>query len=476
MPILVYGMNHATAPLAVRERAAFLTDEMGRAVERLLLVDGVREALILSTCNRTEIVVCARDAETGRGLRDFLARERRIEPQELDRHCYLHAGIDAVRHIFRTASALDSMILGEAQILGQVKDAYAAAAAAGALGTLLESLLQRSFGVAKKVRSRTGIARKPVSVADAASQLARDIFGELAGRGVLVVGAGEMARLAAQHLAGSGVEAIVVANRSLARAEELARDLGGRAVPFDRLFDAMQEADIVITSTSAADHVVGLEQGQRLARARRGRPLFFIDIAVPRNVDPRINGLDNVYLYDIDDLQAVVHRNLDSRLRECAAAEEIVEAETGAYLAWLNALEVGPTIVELRQRLHDLGDEEFRRWRGRLGPLSEGQLEAVREMTMSLINKFLHPPTVALKQAGRDGTETLRLRLLREVFGLGPDGAGPAAAPDDAVAPRPGGEAPPRAEDPPRVDAPTRVDPPHREDAGAIRTERLKGR
>jgi glutamyl-tRNA reductase len=453
----------------VRERVAFLTDEMPRAVERLLAVDGVQEGMILSTCNRTEIVACARDAGTGRGLREFLARERRIDPDLLDRHCYLHAGVEAVRHVFRTAASLDSMILGEAQILGQVKEAYAAAAGAGSLGSLLESLLQRSFTVAKKVRNRTGIARKPVSIAYAATQLARDIFGDLTGRGVLVVGAGEMARLAVRHLAGSGVAAIVVANRSLAHAEELAGELGGRAVPFERRYDAMQDADIVITSTSAAGHVIHLEPAQPQARARRGRPLFFIDIAVPRNVDPRIHELDNVYLYDIDDLQAVVNRNLDARLRECAAAEEIVEHATRDYLAWLNTLEVGPTIVALRRRMRDLGDEEIRRWRAQLGPLSEGQMEALRDMTGSLVNKFLHAPTVALKQAGRDGVGTLRLRLLREIFGLGPEGT--ESVPDPAAAPPPGDAARPERDAGTEAEAAAEAEP-----SRAIRTGPQKGR
>jgi glutamyl-tRNA reductase len=430
MAILVYGMNHTTAPLAVRERAAFLVEEMPGAVERLLEVEGVREALILTTCNRTDLVVSAGHAAIGPALRGFLERERRLTADDLDRHCYLHEGAAAVRHVFRTAASLDSMVLGEAQILGQVKDAYAAAAGAAALGTILESLLQHAFAVAKKVRSRTGIARQPVSVAQVAARLARDIFGDLEGRGVLLIGAGEMARLAARHLAGADVGAILVINRSLERAESLAAELGGRALPFDRLFEAMEGTDIVITSTAAPGHVIRLEDAQRLTRSRRGRPLFLIDIAVPRDVDPAVNRLDDVYLYDLDDLQKIADRNLDSRARESSAAEAIVEHETAEYLARLHTLEVAPTIVELRRRLRDLGEEEMRRWRGQLGALSEEQWAALHEMVVSLINKFLHPPTVALKQAARAGTETLRLRLLREIFALG------AAAPpaDEAVA------------------------------------------
>jgi glutamyl-tRNA reductase len=277
--------------------------------------------------------------------------------------------------------------------------------------------MQRSFAVAKRVRSRTGIARAPVSVASVAARLARDIFGDLTGRVILVVGAGEMARLAAQHLAAGG-GAVVVANRSAERAEALATELGGRAASFARLLEEMEGADVVIASTAAPGHVVTYDDAQRLGRARRGRPLFLIDIAVPRDVDPRVNTLDNFYLYDIDDLQKVVRANLNGRAYEGQAAEAMVEQETASFLAWLHTRDVAPTIVALRRHLHALGAQELERFHGRLASLTPEQREIVRQMAEALVNKLLHPPTEALKRAARDGAEGLQVRLLRELFGL----------------------------------------------------------
>ena len=417
MPIYVYGMNHASAPLDVRERVAFPEEGLDEAVGRLVRSGPVREGLILSTCNRTEILVHAGDANTGEALRRFLAGERSVPEEELERHCYLHADRDAVRHVFRVSSSLDSMILGEAQILGQVKEAYAAAVRARALGAVLDALMRRSFAVAKKVRSETGVARHPVSIAHAAAGLARDIFGDLREKAILVVGAGKMARLAAQHLIGGGVRSVVVVNRSFQRGAELAQALGGTAVSFDRLFEQMETADVVIASTAAPHQVVRYDEALRVSRARRGRPLFFIDIAVPRDVDPRVNEIDNVYLYDIDDLQGVVRANVEGRRHEAVLAEAIVERETGAFLAWLGSLEVAPMIVDLRRHLHAIGAGELARFRARIGPLSAQQQRAMEEMTEALVNKLLHGPILALKRAAANGGGE-RLSFLRELFGL----------------------------------------------------------
>src|SRR3989442_7187221 len=424
MPI-VYGMNHASAPLAVRERVAFPEHQIVDAVARLRRTTGVEEALILSTCNRTELIVSMPPEEASGTLARFLARERPITEEELERHCYLYADEEAVRHVFRTAASLDSMVVGEAQILGQVKEASALAGRAGSLGAVLDSLCRRAFVVAKRVRSETGIARNPVSIARAAVGLARDIFGGLEDRTVLIVGAGKMARLAARHLIDQGVRTVVVANRSFQRADELARDLGGRAVPFDRLFEEMERADIVIASTAAPHTVIQRDDAQRLSRARRGRPIFFIDIAVPRDVDPTVNEVDNVYLYDLDDLQKMVRSNLDGRRQELLSAEAIIERETAAFLAWTKSLQVAPTIIELRRRLHDMAGQELARFHGRLGPLTSSQEEALRQMAESLVNKMLHPPMLALKRAAAQSGGGQRVKLIREIFGIDP----PAPAP-----------------------------------------------
>ncbi len=423
MAILVHGMNHLSAPLAVRERVAFLGDEIPPAVARLVVLAEIEEGVILSTCNRTEILVSASSERAGGALAEFLSAEKGVTREELNPHCYTHVEAAAVRHVLRIAASLDSMVLGEAQILGQVKQAYGIAVDAGGVGTVLEGLLQRAFKVAKRVRTETGIARNPVSVAHVAADLAREIFGDLRDNSVLILGAGEMSRLAAQHLLGGGVRSVVVASRTFAHATELAGELGGRAVPFDRMIEELQQADIVITSTASPRPILSRDQVQRVSRTRRGRPLFLIDIAVPRDVDPEVNAIDNVYLYDIDDLQGMAQSNLEERRKETDAAEAIVEAETEAFLSWRRTLEVAPTIVELRRRVEALGRAEMERHQGRLAALGPEPRRLVEEIVAALTNKFLHPPTVALKHAAQTGLGGLRVRLLREIFGL--DGHAP---------------------------------------------------
>jgi len=403
------------------------------------LVDAetIREGAILSTCNRVEVITCTTDLDAAdEKIKTLLAEEQQVVRSLFERHLYKHIGKNAVSHLFRVAASLDSMVVGEPQILGQVKEAYAAAARAQGLGTVLDTLMQRSFSVAKKVRAETGVARHPVSIAHAAAGLARDIFGDLREKAILILGAGKMARLAAQHLIGGGVASVVVANRSYERGAELARELGGKAVPFDRLFEEMRTSDVVIASTAAPHQVVTYDEALKASRARRGRPLFFIDIAVPRDVDPRVNTIDNVYLYDIDDLQGVVRSNLRERRHEAALAESIVERETGSYLDWLRSLEVAPMIVDLRRHLHEMGTAEMARFRGRLGLLSPPQEKLLEEMTQALVNKLLHHPIQALKRAAANGGAE-RITFMREVFGLGAAArrGGPAPAPEEPAAP-----------------------------------------
>ncbi len=426
MPIYLYGMNHVSAPLPVREKAALPHDALVPAVRRLLGFDGMEEGLILSTCNRTELLVNTRGSEGAASLKRFLAGERGMDEEQLERHCYLHCDGDAVRHVFRVASSLDSMVVGESQILGQVKEAYAAAVEAGGLKTALDALMQRSFSVAKKVRTETGIARSPVSIAHAAACLARNIFGDLRKSAILILGAGKMGRLAAQHLMRDGVRSAVVVNRSYQRAAVLAAELGGRAVPYDRLFEEMEQADVVVASTAAPHQVVRHEDALRVSRARRGRPLFFIDIAVPRDVDPRVNEIDNVYVYDIDELKGVVEANRNERRQEADLAEAIVDRETAKYLSWLRTLQVAPIIVDLRRQIHGMGMQELQRFSGRLAALDPQQQKTIEEYTVSLINKILHHPTQALKHAAARSGAVGPLEFVREIFGL--DTPPPAAA------------------------------------------------
>src|SRR2546426_11182580 len=350
MPI-VYGMNHESAPLPVREKVAFPAQELKDAMTRLKGTDGVEEAVILSTCNRTEMIVEMRPGRAPSVLGTFLLRERPVNGEELERHCYLHIDREAVRHVFRTAASLDSMVVGEAQILRQVKDAYALAAQIGSLGPVLDALLRRAFSGAQRLRTRTRIAPHPVSIAYAAVGLARDIFGDLVERTVMIVGAGKMARLAAEHLIGNGVRSILVANRSFQRADELARDLGGRAVPFNRLFEEMETADIVIASTASPQPVILKENAQSLNRARRGRAIFFLAIAVPRGGAPKVKEGATLLLAALDDLEGGVRAGRDVRQKGMNVAEAIVDHETAAYVAWMKTQQEKLTIVTLRRQL-----------------------------------------------------------------------------------------------------------------------------
>ena len=427
MPILLYGANHRSAPLELRERLVVPVTDIGDTIRRLLNSAGLEEALILSTCNRTEILAHAKAPGGGEAIREFLSRQSGVAIDELDRHCYLHADRAAVRHLFRVAASLDSMVVGEPQILGQVKEAYAAAQAAGGLRGLLDPLMQRAFSVAKRVRTTTGIARTPVSIAHAAAARAREIFGDLGKSAVLILGAGKMARLAAQHVVAGGVGSIAVINRAWQRGAALAEELGGEALGWERLEESLDRADIVIVSTGAPHHVVTIEDARRVARQRRGRPIFFIDIAVPRNVDPLVNELENVYLYDIDDLRDVAEAGMRERRQEASAAEAIVDREAVTFCDQIEAPDVAPMIVALRERITAVGAAEFERHRARLGPLTPEQERALDDLRVALTNKLLHAPTQAVKRAASEPGGERLLNLLRAAFGLdrsGPGGGG----------------------------------------------------
>jgi glutamyl-tRNA reductase len=423
MAILVYGLNQNSAPIEVRERLVVPEEDLVPAVLSLAAAPGIREGIILSTCNRTELIVLGEGPEARTTLRGFLIQRGRVTGEELDRHAYLHVDADAVRHLFRVAASLDSMVVGEPQILGQVKDAFAAAQAAGTVHAGLDHLVRRALQVAKLVRTATGIARSPVSIAKAAAMRAHEVFGSLREHAVLIVGAGKMARLAAEHVVSSGVGSIAVVNRSWQSAADLARRMQGTAFPWEERARLLGVSDVVIVSTGAPQHVIVLEEVLQAARVRRGRPLFLLDIALPRNVDPRVNQVDNVYLYDLDDLRAVAEAGRSERRREAANAESMIDAETEAYLVSVRALEVTPTIVALRERLHAMGAAEMERFRPRLGALTPEQVQALDEFREALLNKVLHHPVRALKRAGAQAGSGGLVAFLREAFGL--DGDGP---------------------------------------------------
>ncbi|GAB6061608.1 glutamyl-tRNA reductase [Deferrisoma palaeochoriense] len=420
MDILVVGLSHKTAPVEIREKVAFAADCLHDALERVRVGGVVPEAVIVSTCNRVEVYAAARDRQEGvEQVVRFFADYHDIPLEELRPHLYVYEGPEAVRHVFRVASSLDSMVVGEPQILGQVKDAYEAAAAGKATGLVLNKFMHKAFSTAKRVRTETAIAQAAVSVSFAAVQLARAIFGTLEGKSVLVIGAGEMCELAVTHLVENGVREVQVTNRTLARAEELAARFGGRAVPFEEFSYHLPEVDIVISSTGAPHFVLGVEAVRSAMKARKQKPMFLIDIAVPRDIDPRINDLANVYLYDVDDLQSVVEQNKKEREKEAAKAEQIVAEEVESFQAWLKTLEVTPTIRALRERFDAIRKAELEKTLRVFGDgLTAKQRKSLEAMSQAIVNKILHEPTVYLKRAANDPDLEAAVDAVRRLFGL----------------------------------------------------------
>ncbi|HEX4823225.1 MAG TPA: glutamyl-tRNA reductase [Candidatus Polarisedimenticolaceae bacterium] len=417
--LTLVGMNHRSAPLSLREQACFPEDGIPAALARLRDEGGAAEALIVATCNRVEILTRTVDGRPApEAIRAFLARERGIAPETVEQHVYVHEGLQAAHHVFAVACGLDSMVLGEPQILGQVKRAYALAREAHAVGPVLDRLMQHALAAAKRVRTATGISRHAVSVAYAASTLARTIFDDLEGCSVLLMGAGKMSELAARHLESQGVRDLTVTNRTYARALDLATSLGGRAVPWDERQVQLSRVDIVVTGTAATQPVVLRSHVKEALRSRKGRPLFIVDIAVPRDVEPSAGDLDGVYLYDVDDLQDVVDAGLNERRRAAEEARRMLDAEVVAFDRWRQAVDLSPTIAALRQQLHQLGHDEIERFHRRLGSLSPEQHAVVEELARSLIQKVLHTPIMALKSAAERGEAAARTALYREIFGL----------------------------------------------------------
>jgi glutamyl-tRNA reductase len=419
MKLLITGVNHKTAPVEVRECLAFREEAIGSALGQLRARTGVFEGLILSTCNRVEIAVTAEDsAEVQPALDGFLCAHSRLEPARVAPHLYHYEDREAIHHLFRVAASLDSMVVGEPQVLGQLKTAYATAKAHGAVSSYLEGILTRAFSVAKRVRSETGIGESAVSVSYAAVELAREIFDSLSDTKVMIVGAGKMSELAARHLHRSGATEIYVTNRTYERAREMAEVFRGRIVEYDRFIQTLPEIDILIASSGAPHYILKKSEMRKVIEARRNRPMFLIDIAVPRNIEPAVNELDNVFLYDIDDLQRVVESNMGERRKRAERAELIIAEEVDRMLARLRAREVVPTIVGLQEQLEQLRMAELARVRGKLGTLTPQQEDALESLTRGLIGKIAHGPIAELRrQAGKpDGVQFLE--TVRKIFRL----------------------------------------------------------
>jgi len=410
MKLLLTGVNHKTAPVEVRAQLAFPELAIGPALERLRGGLGISEALILSTCNRVEITVSSDDSVDARPAVDAVMRGNASGSE-----IYRYEGREAIEHLFRVAASLDAMVVGEPQILGQMKNAYAMAKSAGTMNGLLEGVVSRAFSVAKRVRTETGIGQMAVSISYAAVELARKIFGSLAGRSVLLVGSGKMSELAARHLRRSGAKRILVTNRTRARADEMAALFNGTAVDYAQFRQVLPEVDIVITSSGSPDYVLGPEDMQRAVAARKNKPMFVIDIAVPRNVDPAVNAVDNVFLYDIDDLQGVVNNNLAERQKEAARAERIVAEEVDKMLARLKVQEVAPVIVSLQEQLESIRSAEVAKALRKGGLMTESDIDA---LTRAIVAKIAHGPIAELRRQASEEEGGTVVEVVRRVFKL----------------------------------------------------------
>ncbi|HET7871487.1 MAG TPA: glutamyl-tRNA reductase [Terriglobales bacterium] len=415
MKFQLIGVNHNSAPLEVRERLAVPEARLPEAIQHLVRQPGVQEGLVLSTCNRVEVLT---SGDQGADLHGFLHGYFGVSPDAIRSHLYEFQEREAVRHVFRVASSLDSMVVGEPQILGQVKEAYTVARGLGAVHSALEALLTRAFAVAKRVRSETAIGSSSVSVASVAVQLAEKIFGSLAGKTVYLVGAGKMAELAARHLISHGAARVIISNRTHERAVQLAEVLGGQAAPFDRLHEVAAQADIILTSTGAAEPLFRREHGEKLLRGRRNRPVFFIDIAVPRNVHPAVNELDGLFVYDVDDLQTIAASNSSERKREAERAEQIIENEVERFAVRMKSLAVVPTILSLQEYCETIRQAEIDRVRGKLGVISPEQEAAIEAVTRGIINKLLHTPITTLKSTAAHPESATIEDMVRRLFNL----------------------------------------------------------
>ncbi len=408
--ILTVGLNHKTAPVEVRETLAFEGENLKKGLHGLRGLGSVEGGLIVSTCNRVEIYCHVRDQSRAREeIVDYIVGFHNLQKDQVLPHLYFLEEEEAIRHIFRVASSLDSMVVGEPQILGQVKDAFEFALSEGTTTAVLNKLMKKAISVAKRVRTETRIAENAVSISYAAVELAKKIFEDLSDKTFMLLGAGEMAELAVRHLIASGVREVAVANRTFERAVELAKEFSGRAVRFEHFKDEMINTDIVICSTGAPQYILHKQEMVEIMKKRRHSPVFIIDISVPRNIDPAINDIDNVYLYDVDDLQDVVDANMLERQKEASKAEEIVKEEVEKFKRWLSSLDAVPTIVALRQKAEEIKARELERLFHRLPELTEKQKELIKTSFTQVVNRLIHPPTVALKEDREDRDQLIAI-------------------------------------------------------------------
>ena len=424
MHIVVVGLSHKTAPVEIREKLAVPESRLGEALTRLCAYQGIKEGILLSTCNRVEVYAVVEDLEAGYSrIQEFLADAHlSVASEQLTPHLYWQTGDRAITHLFRVACSLDSMVVGESQILGQVKDAFETALTHKTTGLILNKVVKKAISVAKRVRTDTRIAETAVSVSYAAVELAKKIFSDLRDKTVLLVGAGEMAKLAARHFMAAGVRHVLVTTRTPQHAVVLADRFKGTAVPFEQFREEIATADIVLVSTGAAHYLVGSDDVQRAVKQRMNRPIFLIDISVPRNIDPAVRHVDNAFLFDIDDLKFRVEQNRGERLQEAERAEHMVIEEVAAVRQWLQTLEVTPTIVALRGRVEDIKRAEVEKALARLGHLPPQERALVEAMASSIVNKLIHNTMVTLKSEVTTADGAAFVEAARRFFNLGEAG------------------------------------------------------
>jgi len=415
MSLLAVGLNHNTAPVALRERVCIGPEAVPEALTGLRTACGVEEAAILSTCNRTEVYCSLGDTEPG-SVVDWLQAYHRLPDKQLRPHLYTHPNAKAVQHVMRVASGLDSMVIGEPQVLGQMKTAYDTALKAGSIGNLLNRLFQHSFSVAKEVRTRTAVGNHPVSVAFAAVRLAQHIFGDLRDYTALLLGAGETIELTARHLHNNGLGRMIIANRNLQRAQELAAEYSAYAISLTDLHQHVAEADIIVGSTSSPMPLIDLAQMQAAVQLRKHRPVFIVDMAVPRDIDPAVGDLPDVYLYSVDDLREVIEENLRNRYEAALEAEEIINERVISFMDWMLSRDAVSTIRALRGQAHSIREEIIDNARRRLQQGDDPEL-LLQEVTRSLTNKLLHMPTTQLRDASARGRDDL-LHAVQELYDL----------------------------------------------------------
>lgn len=419
MNLIVVGLNHKTAPVEIREKLAFSDRHMEEALRRLVEYTHLSESVILSTCNRVEIYARAQHRERGiENIKNFLCDYHQISHSQIDEHFYSYANEETVEHLFKVSASLDSMVVGEPQILGQVKDAYSKAKSIRATGMLLNQLFERAFTAAKKVRAETSIAENAVSISYAAVELAKKIFDSLEDKAVMLLGAGEMSELAARHLVNNGVKTVMVSNRTFDRAVELARELKGNAIRFENFPDELARTDIVISSTGAPHFIIKKEDVEAALHRRKNQPMFFIDIAVPRDIDPAVNDIENAYLYDIDDLEGVIESNKKEREKEAEKAMAIVKKEVDQFLHWMDTLDAVPTIVALRERVEKIRLEEMEKTFSKWENLTDKERLSIDSMSAAMFNKFLHAPITSLKKQTESRDGHWYLKVVKDLFNL----------------------------------------------------------